>query len=225
MKQRGIRLKAKRALDVTVAGGALLFGAPVLGAIALSVRIGLGSPILFRQRRPGLRSEPFELFKLRTMTDERDANGDLLPDALRLTPFGKLLRRLSVDELPQLWNVVRGDMSLVGPRPLLMQYLGRYTPEQARRHDVLPGITGWCQVNGRNSLSWEEKFALDVWYVDNWSLALDLKILFATLAGLTAPKGISHGPHATMPEFLGYDGKAIPAPEYRTVLVTGAQSA
>jgi lipopolysaccharide/colanic/teichoic acid biosynthesis glycosyltransferase len=156
------------------------------------------------------------------MTDERDANGDLKPDAERLTEFGKWLRRLSLDEVPQLWNVLRGDMSLVGPRPLLMQYLDRYTPEQARRHDVLPGITGWCQVNGRNSLSWDEKFALDVWYVDHWSLALDAKILVATAATLLRKKDISHGSYATMPEFLGYDGKATPAPEYRGSPTSGA---
>ena len=144
------------------------------------------------------------------------AAGGLLPDARRLTPLGKKLRQLSLDELPQLWNVVRGDMSLVGPRPLLMQYLGRYTPEQARRHDVLPGITGLCQVSGRNALSWEEKFALDVQYVDSWSPLLDAKILIWTIRTVFAPSGISHGDYATMPEFLGYDGKAVAAPEYRT---------
>jgi len=215
MRQSGLPLKLKRLTDVVVASSVLLAAAPLVGAVALGVRTKLGSPILFRQKRPGRGGVPFDLFKLRTMTDERDANGDLLPDAQRLTAFGKKLRELSLDELPQLWNVIRGDMSLVGPRPLLMQYLGRYTPEQARRHDVVPGITGWCQVNGRNALSWEEKFALDVWYVDHWSPWLDARILFKTLLGLFRPAGISHGEYVTMPEFLGYDGRAVPAPEYR----------
>jgi sugar transferase EpsL len=215
MRQSGLPLKAKRAFDVLGAGTALLLGAPVIAAVAVSVRVGLGSPILFRQRRPGLHGNPFELLKLRTMTDRRDASGNLLPDSQRLTELGKLLRRLSLDELPQLVNVLRGDMSLVGPRPLLVQYLARYTPEQARRHDVLPGITGWCQINGRNSLSWEEKFQLDVWYVDNWSLGLDARILLRTALTFLRKKDISHGAYATMPEFLGYDGTAVPEPEYR----------
>jgi lipopolysaccharide/colanic/teichoic acid biosynthesis glycosyltransferase len=224
MDQRGIPLKLKRLADVAGALGVLTLGAPLLAAVGVAVRIGLGSPVLFRQRRPGFQGKPFELLKLRTMTDERDADGGLRPDAERLTGLGKLLRRLSLDELPQLWNVLRGDMSFVGPRPLLMQYLDRYTPEQARRHDVLPGITGWCQVNGRNSLSWEEKFAFDVWYVDHWSLALDAKIVVATAATLLRKQGISHGDYATMPEFLGYDGKAVPAPEYRSSATPGASA-
>jgi lipopolysaccharide/colanic/teichoic acid biosynthesis glycosyltransferase len=215
MRQRGLPLKAKRAIDVLGAGTALLLGAPVIAVVGVSVRIALGSPILFRQRRPGLHGNTFELLKLRTMTDSRDASGNLLPDAQRLTELGKLLRRLSLDELPQLVNVLRGEMSLVGPRPLLPQYLERYTPEQSRRHDVLPGITGWCQINGRNSLSWEEKFRLDVWYVDNWSLALDARILLITAMTFLRKKDISHGAYATMPEFLGYDGTAVPEPEYR----------
>jgi sugar transferase EpsL len=215
MRQSGLPLKAKRAVDLLGAGTVLLLGAPVIAVVGVSVRIALGSPILFRQRRPGLHGKAFELLKLRTMTDRRDASGDLLPDSQRLTKLGKLLRRFSLDELPQLVNVLRGEMSLVGPRPLLLQYLERYTPEQARRHEVLPGITGWCQINGRNSLSWEEKFRLDVWYVDNWSLALDARILLRTVTTLLRKQGISHGAHATMPEFLGYDGTAVPAPEYR----------
>lgn len=216
MQQRGFPLKLKRVVDVAGCSAALVAGAPLIAAVALAVRVKLGSPILFRQRRPGLGGRPFELLKLRTMTDERDSNGDLLPDARRLTPFGRALRQLSLDELPQLWNVIRGDMSLVGPRPLLMQYLGRYTDEQARRHEVLPGITGWCQVNGRNSLSWEEKFGLDVWYVDNWSPWLDARVLLMTVATVLARRGISHATAVTMPEFLGYDGNAVPAPEYRS---------
>jgi sugar transferase EpsL len=215
MRQSGLPLKAKRAVDVLGAGTVLVLGAPVIAVVGASVRIALGSPILFRQRRPGLHGKTFELLKLRTMTEGRDALGHLLPDSQRLTRLGKLLRRLSLDELPQLVNVLRGDMSLVGPRPLLPQYLQRYTPEQARRHDVLPGITGWCQINGRNSLSWEEKFRLDVWYVDNWSLALDARILLKTAMTFLRKKDISHGAHATMPEFLGYDGTAIAQPEYR----------
>jgi sugar transferase EpsL len=216
MQQSGLPFALKRLTDLAAASGLLVAGAPVLAVLAVVVRIGLGAPILFRQRRPGKGGVPFELFKLRTMTDDRDENGDLLPDAQRLLPLGKLLRELSLDELPQLFNVVRGDMSLVGPRPLLMQYLDRYTSEQARRHDVLPGITGWCQVNGRNALSWEEKFELDVWYVDHWSPLLDAKILLATVATLLRRSGISHRDNVTMPEFLGYDGRAVPAPEYRT---------
>jgi sugar transferase EpsL len=216
MRQQGFRLKLKRAFDVTVAGSLLIAGAPLLASLLLITKAKIGSPALFRQRRPGRHGQPFELFKLRTMTNERDAQGGLLPDAKRLTPLGLKLRELSLDELPQLWNVVRGDMSLVGPRPLLMQYLERYTPEQARRHEVLPGITGLCQVSGRNALTWEEKFALDVQYVDEWSLLLDAKILFSTVRTVFASSGISHGDYATMPEFLGYDGKAVAAPEYRT---------
>jgi sugar transferase EpsL len=216
MQQHGFRLTLKRAFDLAVAGSVLVAGAPFLASLVLVTRSKIGSPAIFRQRRPGRHGKPFELLKLRTMTNERDAQGGLLPDAQRLTPLGLKLRQLSLDELPQLWNVVRGDMSLVGPRPLLMQYLDRYTPEQARRHDVLPGITGLCQVSGRNALTWEEKFALDIEYVDNWSLRLDTKILARTIRTLLQSSGISHGNYATMPEFLGYDGKAVAAPEYRS---------
>lgn len=216
MKQQGLMLGIKRAFDVTVAGSLLVAGAPLLVSLVVLTKAKIGSPAIFRQRRPGRNGRPFELLKLRTMTNERDAEGGLLPDSQRLTPLGKKLRELSLDELPQLWNVVRGDMSLVGPRPLLMQYLDRYTPEQARRHDVLPGITGLCQVRGRNALTWEEKFTLDVEYVERWSLLLDAKILLSTVRAVLETSGISHGEYATMPEFLGYDGKAIAAPEYRT---------
>ncbi|MFN3597237.1 MAG: sugar transferase [Rubricoccaceae bacterium] len=193
----------KRLFDIVCAALGLLVLAPVLGAVALAVRVKLGSPVLFRQTRPGLSGRPFEMVKFRTMTDARDAQGRLLPDAERLTAFGRFLRSTSLDELPELWNVLRGEMSLVGPRPLLMQYLERYSPEQARRHEVRPGITGWAQVNGRNALSWEEKFALDVWYVDHQSFALDLRILWMTVRKVLAREGISAESSATMPEFTG----------------------
>jgi lipopolysaccharide/colanic/teichoic acid biosynthesis glycosyltransferase len=163
----------------------------------------MGWPVFFKQKRPGLKGHPFLLVKFRTMTDERDETGTLLPDGSRLTSLGRFLRATSLDELPQLWNVLRGELSLVGPRPLLMQYLERYTPEQARRHEVLPGITGWAQINGRNAISWEEKFALDIWYVDNWSLKLDALILVRTFLRVLKRDGISREGHATMPEFLG----------------------
>jgi lipopolysaccharide/colanic/teichoic acid biosynthesis glycosyltransferase len=184
-------------VDVSLASTALVMGAPVLAAAALAVRVTMGSPVLFSQVRPGRGGNPFTLRKLRTMTR---GSGD---DASRLTPVGRLLRAASIDELPQLWNVLRGEMSLVGPRPLLMAYLGRYTPEQARRHEVLPGITGWAQINGRNALSHEEKFRLDVWYVDNWSLTLDARILAATVWRVVSRSGISADGHATMSEFMG----------------------
>lgn len=163
----------------------------------------MGRPVIFKQRRPGYKGKPFYIYKFRTMTDERDENGNLLPDSERLTPLGVFLRRSSLDELPELFNVLKGEMSLVGPRPLLIQYLDRYTPEQARRHEVKPGITGWAQVNGRNALGWEEKFALDVWYVDNCSLWLDLKILALTMIKVFKREGISAEGSATMPEFMG----------------------
>ena len=193
----------KRLFDLAVAGTALVVLLPVIAATALAVRWKMGSPILFRQKRPGLRGEPFELVKFRTMLQAYDRNGRPLADSERLTRFGRLLRASSLDELPQLWNVLKGDMSLVGPRPLLMEYLPRYSPEQARRHDVRPGLTGWTQVNGRNAIGWDEKFALDVWYVDNRSFLLDVKILFMTALRLVRPSGISASGHATMPEFMG----------------------
>jgi len=186
----------------------LAFVALVLLAIPLlvlfwQVRRKLGSPVFFRQTRPGLKGKLFEMVKFRTMTDKTDLNGQLLPDEDRLPPFGRCLRASSLDELPELWNVLKGEMSLVGPRPLLVEYLPLYTPEQARRHDVRPGITGWAQVNGRNAISWEEKFKLDVWYVDNQSLWLDLKILWLTIKKVLVRDGISAQGDATMPKFTG----------------------
>lgn len=196
-------LFAKRVADVLLSGIALFLLVPCMAAIAMAVRLSAGHPILFRQTRAGFRGRPFTLLKFRTMTAARDARGLPLPDTERLTPIGKFLRRLSLDELPQLWNVFRGDMSMVGPRPLLMEYMDRYTPEQSRRHDVKPGITGWAQINGRNALSWPERFALDLWYIDNWSLTLDAWILLRTPWQALKQKGISHQGHATMPEFSG----------------------
>lgn len=208
MRQAGLPLLAKKALDRAVAVAALVATAPVIGAAALAVRATLGSPVFFRQTRPGLGGVPFEIAKMRTMSDARGPDGELLPDEQRLTRLGRFLRATSIDELPQLWNVVRGDLSLVGPRPLLMQYLPLYDREQARRHDVLPGITGWAQVNGRNALTWEEKFALDVWYVDHWSLGLDLRILARTLGSVVKRQGISSQGHVTMPNFQGSPPRA-----------------
>ena len=175
--------------------------------LALLVRTKLGSPVFFRQTRPGLHGKPFEMVKFRTMTDARDAQGELLPDSERLPPFGRFLRSSSLDELPELWNVLKGEMSLVGPRPLLMEYLPLYTPQQYRRHEVRPGVTGWAQVNGRNAISWEEKFKLDVWYVDNVSFALDLKILWMTVRNVIQRKDISAANHATMEAFKGNTNK------------------
>ena len=194
---------SKRVLDVLVAAVVLVVLSPLLAAIALLVRIFLGSPVLFRQVRPGYKERPFTCLKFRTMTDKRDANGNLLPDGDRLTRLGRLLRSTSLDELPELINVLRGEMSLVGPRPLLMQYLERYTAEQRRRHDVKPGITGWAQVNGRNALDWGRKFDLDLWYVDHQSFWLDILILAKTLMQVVRRDSISQPGHATMPEFFG----------------------
>ncbi|MGD8634049.1 MAG: sugar transferase [Anaerolineales bacterium] len=194
---------AKRILDLmlTIVGGVILL--PFMLLIALAVFLSMGRPVLFRQTRPGLRGQPFELYKFRTMRETRDEQGRLLPDSERLTGIGRFLRSLSLDELPELWNVLRGEMSLVGPRPLLMQYLERYTPQQARRHEVLPGITGWAQINGRNALTWEDKFRFDVWYVENRTVWLDLKILFITLWKTIKREGISQQGHATAEEFMG----------------------
>lgn len=193
----------KRLFDVLLAVLTLLLLAlPLLGLIWL-VRNKLGSPVFFRQTRPGLHGKPFEMVKFRTMTDERSPDGLLLPDAVRLTSFGRFLRSTSLDELPELWNVIKGDMSLVGPRPLLMEYMPLYTSEQARRHEVRPGITGWAQVNGRNAISWEDKFMLDVWYVDNRRLWLDIKILWLTVRKVLIRDGISAQGDATMPVFKG----------------------
>ncbi len=193
----------KEVFDRTSAliGLVLLF--PLIFFLTITIRLKLGSPVLFCQQRPGLHAVPFNIYKFRTMTEERDASGVLLPDEVRLTSFGKWLRKLSLDELPQLFNVIKGDLSLVGPRPLLMEYLPLYSPEQARRHDVKPGITGWAQVNGRNAISWEEKFKLDVWYVDNQSFLLDLKILWMTFVKVFKREGISQEGQATMEEFMG----------------------
>jgi len=193
----------KRLLDLGLTMPALVLLAPAGLALGALIRLKLGSPVLFRQRRPGRDGRIFELIKFRTMTDARDPSGKPLPDEERLTPFGGRLRRSSLDELPTLWNVIRGDMSLVGPRPLLVQYLDRYTPEQSRRHEVAPGITGWAQINGRNAITWEEKFELDVWYVENVSLRTDLAILFRTVVQVLAQRDISAKEHATMPEFMG----------------------
>jgi lipopolysaccharide/colanic/teichoic acid biosynthesis glycosyltransferase len=193
----------KRLLDILVAAFALIILSPLLAVVAVLVRAKLGSPIFFRQERPGLQGRPFTLVKFRTMLDARDEHGKPRPDAERLTDFGRWLRSTSIDELPELWNVLKGEMSLVGPRPLLMHYLPLYSPEQARRHDVPPGITGWAQVNGRNAISWDEKFALDTWYADHWSLWLDLKILARTAASVVRSHGISAEGSATMPEFTG----------------------
>lgn len=195
----------KRHFDMALSIPALILLSPIMAVIAILVRAGLGSPVLFRQERPGLHGRPFTLLKFRTMTDARDYDDEPLPDSERLTPLGRFLRRSSLDELPELINVLRGEMSLVGPRPLLTQYLDRYTPEHARRHEVRPGITGWAQVNGRNAITWKEKFNLDVWYVDHMSFWLDLKILILTLIKVLRREGITGGGQATMSEFMGYD--------------------
>ena len=193
----------KRAFDIFGAALGMVILLPVFVLVAWQVRRKMGKPVMFRQMRPGIHGEPFEMLKFRTMRDALDANNNLLPDARRLTSFGKILRSTSIDELPELWNVLKGEMSLVGPRPLLMEYLPLYTPEQARRHEVRPGITGWAQVNGRNALSWEEKFKLDIWYVDNRSLWLDLKVIFLTIKKVFMRDGINAEGEVTMPRFTG----------------------
>jgi lipopolysaccharide/colanic/teichoic acid biosynthesis glycosyltransferase len=197
----------KRIVDLTL----VIIGLPIILLIIIGLTLLVlffhGWPIFFTQTRPGYHGRPIQIIKFRSMTDARDADGNLLPDELRLTWLGRFLRSFSLDELPELINVVRGDMSLVGPRPLLMQYLERYTPEQARRHDVLPGITGWAQVNGRNALTWEDKFRLDVWYVDNWSLTLDFKILLLNVSTVLSRRGINQPGHATAEEFMGSNTK------------------
>src|ERR1017187_5589231 len=205
-RQSGWQLWIKKVFDRSAALFALIVLSPILACTSVLVRLSMGSPILFRQRRPGRYGMPFELVKFRSMSEKRTATGTLLPDASRLTRVGSFLRATSLDELPQLWNVLCGDLSLVGPRPLLMEYLPRYSAEQSHRHDVMPGITGWAQVNGRNALTWREKFAFDCWYVDNWSLNLDFRILILTFTHVIQRTGISNGEHATMPEFLG-DGQ------------------
>lgn len=200
----------KRIFDLLLAALGLVILSPVLLLAAMLVRIYHGSPVIFTQKRPGFKGTPFHIYKFRTMTDTRDENGNLLPDAQRLTRLGRFLRSSSLDELPELFNVLRGEMSIVGPRPLLMQYLERYSPEQARRHDALPGITGWAQVNGRNALTWEDKFRLDVWYVDHWSLWLDIKIILLTVWKVLKREGISQPGHATAEEFMGSPPSQIP---------------
>ena len=192
-------------MDVIVSVAGLLILLPLYPLVAVCIRCFVGGPVIFKQKRPGLSGKPFTLYKLRTMKDDRDPEGHLLPDEKRVSRFGGFLRSLSLDEAPELWNVLRGDMSLVGPRPLLMEYLPLYTDEQRRRHDVKPGITGWAQVNGRNAISWEEKFECDVWYVDHWSLGLDIKIIIMTFSAVLQRKGISAKNHSTMPMFTGKD--------------------
>lgn len=193
----------KRGMDIAGAGIGLALTAPLTLAIAAAVRVFLGAPVLFRQERPGLNGAPFEMLKFRTMKDAVDETGKPLPDAARLTRFGRFLRATSLDELPELLNVLRGDMSLVGPRPLLMEYLPRYDEEQRRRHDRKPGITGWAQIHGRNTLTWQQKFEFDVWYVDHWSNGLDLQILGATILAVLSREGIGHEGGPTMPKFMG----------------------
>jgi len=194
---------SKRILDLLLTIPGLLILSPILFVISVFVAISYGTPIIFRQQRPGHLGKPFWVYKFRTMTNARDADNHLLPDSKRITWLGQFLRSYSLDELPELFNVLRGEMSLVGPRPLLMQYLERYSPEQARRHDVLPGITGWAQINGRNALTWEEKFKMDVWYVDHWSFGLDIKILLITAVKVLRREGITQPGHATAEEFMG----------------------
>ena len=193
----------KRSLDIVIASTALVLLSPVYAYVAYKVRKNLGTPVLFRQVRPGLHGKPFEMIKFRTMKDALDTEGNLLPDSERLTPFGKMLRASSLDELPELWNVIKGDMSIVGPRPLLMEYLPLYNEQQAKRHNVRPGITGYAQVNGRNAISWEKKFELDTWYVENQSLWLDFKIMLKTVIKVIAKDDISAEGEATMSKFTG----------------------
>lgn len=202
-KQKPLYSLTKRIIDVCISASALIVLSPVMAVTAVLVRRKLGSPVIFRHPRPGLHEKTFYCLKFRSMTNERDSDGQLLKEELRLTEFGKLLRRTSLDELPQLWSVLVGDMSLVGPRPLEVRYLPRYSSEQSRRHTVPPGITGWAQVNGRNEIEWSRKLALDVWYVDNRSLALDLKILVLTFWKVATAAGIAKAGHASMEEFLG----------------------
>ncbi len=201
--QAGWRLLVKQTIDGTVAATGLVAASPMFAGVALAIRLSMGPPVFFRQARPGRGGRPFEILKFRTMLDALGADGQPLPDDQRLTSLGRFLRATSLDELPQLINVLKGELSLVGPRPLLTRYLPRYSSRQKRRHDVLPGITGWAQVNGRNAISWDEKFELDVWYVENWSLLLDAQILARTVLKVLKREGVSREGHATMPEFMG----------------------
>jgi len=194
---------SKRILDFALALPGIVILSPIFLIIAILVGLNYGTPIIFRQKRPGYLGKPFRVYKFRTMTNALDLDNNLLPDSERITRLGRFLRSYSLDELPELFNVLRGEMSWVGPRPLLMQYLERYSPEQARRHEVLPGITGWAQINGRNALTWEEKFKLDVWYVDHWTMGLDIKILLITVIKVLRREGISQSGHATAEEFMG----------------------
>ncbi len=203
MKKYSLQRAIKRASERLLAGGGLVAAAPAMAVVSVAIRTSMGSPVLFRQNRTGEGGRSFELLKFRTLTDACDAQGNPLPDGDRLTAVGEFLRSTSLDELPQLINVLRGEMSLVGPRPLLERYLPRYSQDQCRRHNVLPGITGWAQVKGRNALDWESKFELDLWYVDHWSLFLDMRIILMTVKTLIRPKGVSADGHATMPEFMG----------------------
>jgi lipopolysaccharide/colanic/teichoic acid biosynthesis glycosyltransferase len=197
----------KRLFDIISSAAGLIVISPLLVVLAVLVRLKLGFPILFRQQRPGLGGKAFVIYKFRTMTDQRDASGNLLPDEQRLPAFGRFLRSTSFDELPELLNVLKGDMSIVGPRPLMMKYLSRYATEQVRRHEVKPGITGWAQINGRNAISWEDKFKLDVWYVDNWTLWLDVKIILKSIWMVVTKQGITQQGRATMDEFMGTQQK------------------
>jgi lipopolysaccharide/colanic/teichoic acid biosynthesis glycosyltransferase len=203
--QRGLPLRIKRLIDVSLALPASVVTAPALALSCGAIWLTLGRPILFRQERPGRHGRIFTVYKLRTMREHRDANGVPLPDSVRLTAIGRVIRRLSLDELPQLWNVLRGEMSLVGPRPLLVRYLPRYSAAQLRRHEVLPGITGWAQINGRNQTTWETRLAHDLWYVDHWTLGLDLRIVLTTLVKVLSGEGISQRDGDTMPEFMGQE--------------------
>jgi len=193
----------KRIIDIIGALVGLIVSSPIMLIVSLIIYLTMGRPVFFKQLRPGLNGKPFVIYKFRTMLDLKDKDGNLLPDEKRITAIGKFLRSTTLDELPEFWNVLKGDMSLVGPRPLLVEYLPRYTPEQARRHNVKPGMTGWAQVNGRNAITWEEKFKLDVWYVDNWNIPLDLKIIFLTILKVFKREGVSAEGYATMPEFVG----------------------
>ncbi len=202
-----ITKKIKRMADIIIAGTALIFLSPIMAATACLIRLTLGSPVIFRQRRAGFLGRPFDMSKFRTMTDERDENGKLLPDSQRLTRLGAFLRKTSIDELPQFWSVLRGDMSIIGPRPLPVEYLDLYTPEQSRRHTAPQGMVGWASVRGRNTNSWEKKFELDVWYVDHWSLSLDVKIFFMAIATVLSGQGVNEEGSATSSSFTGSVGR------------------
>jgi sugar transferase EpsL len=209
-------LKIKRAIDFCLALFCLVVGAPVLGLCVACLWIAQGRPIFFKQIRPGYQGRPFVLYKFRTMHEVKNNCGDLLPDGQRLSSVGRFFRSMSLDELPEIWNVLKGDMSFIGPRPLLMQYLGRYTAEQMRRHDMIPGLTGWAQVHGRNAISWEEKFKYDVWYVDHWSFWLDFKVFFLTIWKVLKREGISQAGQATAQEFKGPSDKVVPGKDWRS---------